>query len=199
MILWLSLFIVVIFIAFILAYLSVLNLKTVKKSQEDIFGVFLVRNIQEQFYPQLISEKYPFSLERLFKSDKSTLVIYGARNLLKKFEKELKLLELEDYTEGVEEKSVTAWVVDSKYSKKVLDKEFINKFPVLPDQEQFWFQQVLMPPKDSSNAFLIQSRAVYIGTSEERIALLKSLTGSDVADFSSGDVFSDYKKRIFNP
>ena len=114
MILWIVLFVLVVSISYVLAAKSMRDFTHIPDSQKE-YGLYLIRNpsaLNKHFLDSLIdylvkSGAY-ISFERLFKGNKSTLVIFGPKILLAKYDDILNILELEDYTD-VEIEHITAW------------------------------------------------------------------------------------------
>lgn len=79
------------------------------------------------------------SLERLFKGDRTALVIFGPKKLLSEFSDTLKLLEIEDYT-NVPAESATVWEVGLRNKD---DLNLWKKIPSLGAQDQLWWQVVM--------------------------------------------------------
>ena len=90
------------------------------------------------------------SLERLFRGQKSALVIFGPKEVLRKFAEQLNLLELEDYS-GVDPSKISVWEIGKNKDAKLLEIEylFIN-MPNLLENEQFWWQVTLYAKKNES-------------------------------------------------
>lgn len=172
MTIWLALFIIILIISFILAYLSMKDFQEIPKPSE--FGIFLIQSPQEfkesilsLIYEDVFKNKEVITLERLFKGKKSALVITGSKRHLQKYQMSLNLLELEDFTR-VDEASVSAWEVgilgDAKRPIKL--ENIFNDIPEFDVSEQFWWQLVLQASTTSD--FKCQIRAVLLSPHEQR-------------------------------
>lgn len=225
MIIWLVLFVIIIFISFILAYLSMRDYQEVPEKKLQ-YSTFLIQNpdnfkaeVLDNLH-QLIKRGETISLERLFKGDKSALVIFGPKEILQQFSN-LNLLELEDYT-AVKIEDLAAWELTLKNHQEVVSYIF-NQMPSLETQEQFWWQIVLQANSKNyladltdrlrgvqltseDKVYRAQIRAVLVAPSEQRRKKLKVLL-ENLSDnlikiprpFTSAQIFEFYTSRSFTP
>ncbi len=167
MILWLTLFILVIAISFVLALLSMRDFQGVPHSQSE-YGLFLIRqpaqfraDVLNLIHTRITEENLIVSIERLLKGKKSTLVIFGPKKVLESLP-QLDLLELEDYTD-INREDVSVWEVGVRSNKDIQPvKSFFTNLPQLDVEEEFWWQIVLGP------SFQSQIRAVLVITNLQR-------------------------------
>lgn len=168
MILWLAIFFLIIAISFVLALLSMRDFQEVPNSGVE-YGLFLIRNparfsadILDLIHSQITKEGLIVSIERLFRGNKSTLVIFGPKKVLKSLP-QLNLLELEDYTD-VNRGDLNVWEVGVRSSKDAHSnvKSFFKDLPQLDMEEEFWWQIVLGP------SFKSQIRAVIASANSQR-------------------------------
>ncbi len=118
------------------------------------YSPFLVRlpqnftaDLLKRIHQEISSKDLILSIERLFKGSKSALVLYGPREILLKFNAELNLLELEDYT-SVNKDHIQSWEIGPKDPKNFQVSPNTSVFKSLPpllDSEQFWWQMTLQP------------------------------------------------------
>lgn len=163
MLIWFILFFIILAISLVLAVQSMADYETRPKHFNTLYSLFLIskeNNLSNELIDKLhqdIQEKgYILSLERLFKGGKRALVIYGPSVLIKPLGEKLGLLELEDYSQKINEvgKGILVWEVGRK---QVGQENLVtdNLFPVMPemsDKEEFWWQLVLQPVKGSGEA-----------------------------------------------
>lgn len=128
------------------------------------------------------------SLERLFKGRESALVLYGPKNLLLNFSKNLDLLEVEDYSQL--SKDASAWEIDVREKDYPISGSLFSQFPKLERQEQVWYQMVLQIKKGADRKFRCQIRAAFLSSDRKR---LKEL--SQNLQVSSLQIMDFYKKR----
>lgn len=120
------------------------------------YGLFLIRQtsaISEDFL-SLFFEKGDslISFERLFKGDKCTLLIYGPKNILVRFNTQLNLLEMEDYTDNINLDSIYAWEFGLRGNLAEIGNLF-EDFPKLSESEQIFWQIILKPLKKGDGVF----------------------------------------------
>lgn len=164
MIIFVILFILVVVISFILAYLSMKDYKEAPKLTKKEYSLFLIRkgvnltvSVLESILIKAREENFIISLERSFKGEKSALTIFGPKNMLSQFSQVLGLLELEDYTK-ISPSDISVWEVGLKKEKGDFPyKGSLFNFPPLSSEEQFWFQLVIKPQK-KEDKFLCQIR-----------------------------------------
>lgn len=152
MILWLVFFLLIIAISFILAFQSMKDFHEVSPETPPDYGLFLVRQIKnldtkllDSIRQLMLAEKEILSLERLFKGRQTAVTIFGPKNILARFQSELDILELEDYTLKFKDGSVSVWEMgarDSKLNSVPADQIFSN-LPQLREEEQFFWQVIL--------------------------------------------------------
>lgn len=229
MILWFVLFFLIIAISLVLAYQSMKDY--VEKPALSSYSLYLVRN--PLFTAQLLDEIHSaispqdgiISFEKLFKGQKSALVVFGPKGILEKFKSQLNLLELEDYT-SVDSNQVTAWEMTLKDPKLVPN----NLKPDLQESEQFWFSLILQGKKgllgslsaqkteyqkmkeregqkSDVKSFVTQIRAVLVSFDPARRKVLaenlENMVGGNLVKlprpFTSAQIFEAYKTRVLQP
>lgn len=148
MLFWIILFLLIIAISFVLAFLSMKDFAQKPTDSKAQYGLFLIRNIKalnadflNTIHQELSVKGLIFSIEKLFKGHRAALVIYGPRDFLQKYQDVLDLLELEEYT-NVEALEVVSWEVDTTDGG-------LNGIPQILEDEQFWWQVILKPTKAS--------------------------------------------------
>lgn len=212
MIVWLTLFLIVIGISFILAYQSMKNYLEVPQKSTAGYGLFLVRQTQsftlgflESIHEFLLKEGLIVSLERLFKGGKSALTIFGPKKILNNYMSQLDLLELEDYAEGIDSKDYFAWEVGLKEGDSHIQNigSLFGDLPPLVGGEQFWCQMTLLPKQGKSRGRLFQSqiRAVIFSKEptkrKELKEALQTLGGFSRVPrpFSNDQILTFYQQR----
>lgn len=174
MFLWLLLLVIIVLIAFLMAYFSMSDFRIFAIPGKR-YSLFLVRNIDAfneaellKLHTAVYKKKLLFSLERLFKGDKSALVIFGPRDVLIDFKDALSLVELEDYALNVGE-NFTAWEMGIKSEEARPGVKFLGNVPLLMPSEQFWWQIVLSPNiEKQEQIFTTQVRAVFVYENNDR-------------------------------
>lgn len=209
MILWLMLFLIIVILSFILAYLSMKDYVEVPKEKD--FGIFLTRspqNLNQALLQSLYSRLGGkiISLERLFKGQQKALVIGGPRNILEKLH-QLDLLELEDYT-LVDSKNISAWQMTVPTFEQL--KQPLVNLSLLQKDEQFWWQLVLQPfPQNFLGRILAPKKlwmaeikgvalSSYEGRRKELTNLLQSLNQGVVKlpqPQTASQIFERYSQR----
>lgn len=116
------------------------------------YGLFLVRNtvgltaeILDAIHTETAKKGLLISLERLFKGLKSALVIYGPKDIVLKYAQQLRLIEIEDYTQDISPNDLVIWEMGVKDNFD-LQKDIPNIFtqlPALNEVEQFWWQLIV--------------------------------------------------------
>lgn len=120
------------------------------------YGVFLIRNelgltdgLIKTLYQSLLVERSIISLERLFKGEKTALVIFAPHQVILKYQTVLNLLELEDYSQNINLDAVSIWDVAATADFDNLGQ--FNKLKEssehLQENDQFFWQLVLQPTK----------------------------------------------------
>lgn len=152
-ILWIALFLIIIGISFVLAFQSMKDYSEAPEQLKVEYGLFLIRRIENfnssvlESIRKLISEQgLIISFERLFKGSQAALVIFGPKGVLEQFKASLDLLELEDYTEGLDTKGMVIWEVGTRHTSD-LDLEttssIFEALPLLREEDQFFWQVVI--------------------------------------------------------
>lgn len=195
MIIYLILFLIVVAVSFILAFLSMKDFPDLPNKKN--YGVFLIRNPQNLTLELLnlilikSSKGEIISFEHLFKGENEALVIFGPKNIVSEYQS-LNLLELEDYTDV--DAKIQAWEVSMK-------EEFSSKIPPLLDSEQFWWQVTTQGKKENFQAIL---RAVVISDREGRVKELFNILNSyglvkKPLPLTSEQILENYKERSLTP
>lgn len=183
MILWLTLFLLIVGISFILALRSMKEFHEIPRKSQADYGLFLIRQIKnldarllDSLRQLLIAEEAIVSLERLFKGRQAALTIFGPKNILAKFQTELDILELEDYTAGFRENEMVVWEIEA-------GEIFKLNPPQLEAEEQF-FWQVILAGKNQ-----VQIRAAVLSKDPMRRVMLasaqnlKAVSNKQMVDF----------------
>lgn len=185
MILWFILFLLIVGISFILAFRSMGDYQEIPKASKVEYGLFLIRQT-DSFNVSILDSIGKFmhdgglivSLERLFKGHQAALTIFGPKKILDKFREGLNLLELEDYTDVLENKDVSIWEVAIKSTSSGLDNpnNIFSNLPELGEEDQFFWQVVLGARKENEGlSFQTQIRAVIYSKDPVRKKKLASL------------------------
>lgn len=199
MIFWIILFLLVVFASIILAVQSLKEAPRI-----DYYGLFLIRqrarvNLEflNNLYNLMLSGQV-LSLEKLFKGEKSALVIWAPKSIVSKLS--IDLLELDDYTKA-DQNNVSSRSVTFPKILRITP-------PVLKKDEQFWIQLVFKKAAGKSYQSLLNTNS-----SSFEIALKKQLDKNSqqksffvalrvallVADRQKGEgleEFQKYQKRI---
>lgn len=215
MILWILLFILVVAIAFILAFRSMKDFQQIPFSSDE-YSLFLIRNtsaldknILSLIHEQLVNSNFIISLERLIKGHQSALVLFGPVKFLDKFKNALNLLELEDYTK-VNWEEISAWeVAVKKHGQISLENGKIwQNLPQFLDSEKLFWQLILKGKKGKLNQPKFQTQIRVIISSEDASKrkevsdiFLKDLKSRNLLkvpkSFSDAQILDFYKKRSF--
>jgi hypothetical protein len=146
MLIYLISFVVILVVSFILALKSMKDYDKKTHFSESRGSLYLIRNpkaISEQLIQELsdlsLKHNTTFAIERLFKGQKSALVIFGKSNLLTNFPS-LDLLELEDYVHNHPNIS-DAWSVNPVGNRLDFGLD-------LSESDQVWWQVVIGRSKD---------------------------------------------------
>lgn len=175
-------------------------------STQDV-GTFLIRKpkfltstLLDSMKERVEKDDLIVSLERLFKGGESALVLYGSKNLLLNFSKNLDLLELEDYSQ--QSKDASAWEIGVREKDYDTSGSLFSQFPKLERQEQVWYQIVLQSKKGAEGKFRCQIRAAVYSKNKERLKELsqnlqvpKNGFVKIPKPFSSLQIMDFYKKR----
>lgn len=181
MIFWILLFILVIVISYLLAYLSMRNFHEAPTSLDRDYGLFLIRktsnltpSLLSEFNEQMLKEKFIISFERLFKGHQSTLVIFAPRKLIQKHMAVLDLVELEDYinvNHATDSQKALVFQMGTKNKGRMEDlTDFFAEFPDLAVDELVFWQLTLQAKKNGE--FEVLPRVVFLGKDEQRRAEL---------------------------
>lgn len=217
MILWIALFLLVISISFVLAVQSMRDFTHIPDFEKE-YGLFLIRNtsalnkhLLDVFIDYLAKSGAYISFERLFKGNKSTLVIFGPKTLLAKYDDILNLLELEDYTK-VELENISAWEVGVKNngqrvpegemdppSGETGNEKLFSHMPMLLENEEFWWQVIFsgsLKPQILGVVVTNDTARKHV-LSEGLYNLAPDLIFKLPKSFSSEQLLDIYKKRGF--
>ena len=194
MLFWLSLFLIIAVLSFILAKRSVKNAETKVKAPDEPRSLFLIHNPEDinelllaKIHQQLLKERSVVSFERLYRGNESVLTIYGPQNLPQLLP-ELNLLELEDYLvpkeRTFEVKEANKINADQAFIWNVALKPGLGQGNLLSNldlgsDEHFFFQLVLQAvpdKKDLINQFRVTARALAATKDRmEKVKLAKRL------------------------
>lgn len=169
-----------------MAFRSMKNYQESPKKLSDEYGLFLIRRTNnfnagflDSIRNRMHAEKTTISLERLFKGHRVALAISGPKKILNGFVDQLGLLELEDYSIGLELKDIAVWEVGTKPGKKLSVESLSNIFQnmtELGEQDQFFWQVILLANKDEKKQFFkTQIRAAVYSRDPEQRKKLTSL------------------------
>ncbi len=201
MIFWILLFILVVVISFLLAYLSMRNFQEAPTSQDKDYGLFLIRktvnltpSLLSDFHQKMLKENFILSFERLFKGNQSTLVIFAPRKLIQSYVVILDLVELEEYT-NVDSAKTLVFQMGSKQKGQVgsLDN-FFAEFPDLSADEFIWWQLILHAKKNGE--FEILPRVAF-SAKEKAFQNLAGFLHKIPRPFSNEQMFKFYQNRVF--
>lgn len=172
MIFWILLFVLVVVISFLLAYLSMRNFPQLPGSQSLDYGLFLIRKtssisapMMANFHQQMIEGNFIISFERLFKGHQSTLVMFAPRVLAQNYLGHLDLVEVEDYITAEQKLLIFQLGIKSKTQKHSLSGLFAQ-FPILNPDEFVWWQAVLHAKKEG--IFEILPRVAFFAKDHRR-------------------------------
>lgn len=205
MILWLTLFLLVIGISFILAFRSMKDYQEIPQKIKEDYSLFLVRQVTklDAKILDLIHQKVSVqgrivSFERLFKGAQTAFTIFGPKDILNEFQNELNLLELEDYAAKFTDNNVSVWEVGIKESDKPdqdQSSDFFSNFLQLKPEEQFFWQVI-------PNKTQVQIRAAVSSGDPIRQKLLTSAQNINAGrlhkiprPFSNEQMIEFYKAR----
>lgn len=198
MILWILLFVGVVILSFLLALQSMRDYQEIPPRSR--YGLFLIRNpraltagVLNHLAQDFLETNQLISFERLFKGNKSTLLIFGPRELFNLYDM-LELLELEDYTD-VNWERISAWEVGVKEGKgESLDfardksekgKGIFENLSGLQEEEHFWWQLVLSGSFKPERCFF-EIRAVLLSDDIQR----KKLLTEELQNLAPGNLFT---------
>lgn len=167
MILWIILFLLIIAISLILAYLSMRDYQEIPQKSPVEYGLFLIRQT-DQFNPgilnsireYMIQQSLIISIERLFKGKQTALTIFGPKKILAQFTSQLNLLELEDYVQNLVNEDIFIGEVGAKDTTKAKLSYASNMFRALPilDNEDQFFWQIILNARKHDLSFQTQIR-----------------------------------------
>lgn len=157
MLIWLTLFLIILVVSFLLAMRSMLDYQEQPQSFGLPYSLYLIKNpkaltdeVIQKIYDTSRTNKLVVSLERLSKGGKKALVIFAPVALLKPLMKELDLLELEDYSTKELSQSTLSWEMGLKSGVTLPKDAFLSlESCKLQDGEEIWWQMVLQPSQDS--------------------------------------------------
>ena len=173
--------------------------------------VQLTSEILEKIYEEALKSNTPFSLEKLFKGEKTALVIFAPKELITKFTPALNLLELEDYSVK-EISNFKIWEIGAKnIYPRFSEKDFLIKLPRLKMSEEFWWQIILRPKIETKqcrekNAFFqTLIRAVLLSSdksTEQEITEILFSKDKEMGmtilpqGYSDGELLKFYQQRL---
>lgn len=214
MLLWILLFLLIVAISFVLAFLSMKDYQEFPQQSKVEYGLYLIRQPQglsaiylDSIGRMLLDDGLLVSIERLFKGSRAALTIFGPKNILNQLSENLNLLELEDYTETLLIKDISIWEMGVKNLNQPIESssnDIFNHFSQLGPDDQFFLQMVLGAKKQGENlAFQTQIRAVvYSGDSVRKqslISIFQNLNFSELSKvpkpFSVVQMMDFYKQR----
>lgn len=150
---WVIIFLLIAIVSFVLALRSMVNFRQNPKDLSSDWGIFLIgkpENLTDELldslYQVCLKKRLIISLERLFKGNRSALVVFGERSIINQFSQTLSLLELEDYLPA-NEKNVLIWDYSVKRGTKLnydINLKSVEKLD-LKDNEQFFWQITMQP------------------------------------------------------
>lgn len=202
------LFLLVILISGLLAYLS---MKDFRQEPQDFSldnSLFLIRKphgltikLFDWLHLNCERDGVIIGLERLFKGGESALTLYGPKKILTPLVPSLDLIELEDYVR--EEINVPVWEIGVRNLKhNRVEKSLFSDFPKLFQGEQVWYQIVLQAQKGKSKRFIAQIRVMVLisdaNRKKEVSGVLQARQGLLIKipqKFSSLQMMDFYRKR----
>ncbi len=210
MIIWFGIFASIIFVSFILAFISMRNFREIPEKKVE-YSLFLVGNpkaltneIIAFLHKETSNSGLVLSIEKLFKGKKEAVIIFGPKQILEKL-KGLDLLELEDYVK-FDENSIIAWEMGIGSGKKSEIANFFTPLPELLDLEQVWWQVSLLA-ENKKPFFRAQIRVVVISPDEKRRKalgqIIQNIGGEYIVKlpqaYSSLQILSLYNQRSVQP
>lgn len=157
MLFWFILFLITVAVSVIFALKSLGDYQERPSNFGIPYSLFLIRKPQaltadllKRLNQSAVKSGLILSFEKLFKGERKALVIYGPVSIMSDFTKELDLLELEDYSEALDENKdshVLVWELGPKTAlKSSLETNNVSFDKlILKDAEDFWWQMVLRP------------------------------------------------------
>lgn len=215
MILWVLLFLLIIAVSFVLAFLSMKDYQEIPEQSSVEYGLFLIRapqgfgvNFIDSIGRLMKEEGLLCSIERLFKGQRAALTIFGPKKILNSFIGNLNLLELEDYTQNLYGEHLSVWEVGlTNFPQDSPNDDFTGLVSKLGPEDQFFWQMVLEVKKQGENiAFKSQIRAaIYSKDSSRKQALaelFQNLKFGQLAKvpkpFSTEQMMEFYKLRTLD-
>ncbi len=200
------LFLLIILISALLAFLSMKDFRQEPQQFNQDNGLFLIRKpfaLSSKLFDYLHQSCRKLgliiSLERLFKGGESALVIYGPKNILLALAQSLDLIELEDYSQ--KDFGILAWEMGVSGNTPFQKESLFLDFPRLLSGEQVWYQIVLQAQKGRVKQFIAQIRVIILISDEHRKKMVSSTLhrrGSLIKipqKFSSLQIVDFYQKR----
>lgn len=184
MLIWVSLFFIVLAVSLILALRSMRNFKEFPAESKLDYTLYLIKNegmVAAEFLTEFFRQThkdYPdlmISLERLFKGSQKALVVFAPRNLIQPYTDNLGLVELEDYSLK-EYGQFLVWDMGSK--EEIINLgNVLSGVPILSKlrpAEQVWWQVVIKPKQSGDNNFKINIREVVWGETNKDVQDLQN-------------------------
>lgn len=182
MIVWVLLFFAVVLVSLILAGRSLRSYRENPSYLLSSYSLYLVQK-PDLVTPELLNllhslalkERLIISFERLFKGERSALVVYLPSELTLSL-KHLSLLELEDYSYQPGE-GLVVYEVGPKYNLRVDLSKFslVGENLGLKEKDQLWWQIVLQPVLlNDQPIFQVVFRAVVTSTERERAGIISA-------------------------
>lgn len=218
MFIWIILFLIILAASLILAWRSMTDYYEQSANFSTPYSLYLVGNHQavneellNKLHQESLSRKFVISWERLFKGLKRALVVFGPAVVLKPWEKQLQLVELEDYSQKVKGQLKTWEIGLKRKAGAPLIDNLISSVPQLAEDEEFWWQLVLQPHDLNNNKELCQFegnlRAVLITNDSSRKKELQNnllKIGVEVGlarlpqEYQPKDLLNLYQKRTLS-
>lgn len=180
MLTWIILFVIVVFISFVLAFRSMVDYQEKPFNLAIQYSVYLIKNqygltedVLKNLHRDTVKDNFILSFERLLKGDKSALVVFGPKTVLKSFVDILGLVELEEYSKK-QPAAFGAWEIGSKSTNLVLENNLKIILPDLKNSEELWWQVVIQPQKDKKADFKATIRSVLLAEDQKRVQELQS-------------------------
>lgn len=175
--------IVIVAAAIIIAVRNFSHYHSILYLPSESYGVYIIQNphlITSQFIDKLaqapVLTPNRFSFEVLFKGKSKALLVYTSNQLLKYF-KELKLIEIEDYTQMLSKSDLSYYEIDLlDHSKFLTDRStsFKERLDLAPNEQLYW-QLVLRSGGQRGDNFFAQLRLVIDCQDKTRHQRLKEI------------------------
>lgn len=209
MILWIVLFLLIVAISFVLAIRSMKDYQEIPQQTKEEYSLFLIKriggfdtDILGSILEDIAKRGLIISIERLFKGNFTTLTIFGPKSVLKQFNNELGLVELEDYAARLETSNISTWEIGVKDALKFNPDDLNNIFngmPKLDAEDQFFWQVVI-----GKNQTQIRA-ALYSKDSKKHTTLVPLLQSLQMGSlnkiprpFSTGQMMDFYRLRTLS-